>query len=128
MPPHPNPPCPSFGPHCAQVLRGVRSGDIKCVILAPNLETGGAVDKKVQEIIDMGQEKGVLLVFALNRRKLGKALGKTVKVSIVGVQNMDGANQEYKQLRKRMELLAATAADKVAADEAETEAQDAAQQ
>ena len=75
-------------------------GDIKCVILAPNLETGGAVDKKVQEIIDMGQEKGVMLVFALNRRKLGKALGKTVKVSIVGVQNMDGANQEYKQLYK----------------------------
>ena len=75
------------------------------------------MDSKVQEIIDEGKAKGVMLVFALNRRKLGKALGKTVKVSIVGVQNMDGANQEYKHLRQRMELLSTTVADEAAATE-----------
>ena len=84
------------------------------------------MDSKVQEIIDEGKVKGVMLVFALNRRKLGKALGKTVKVSIVGVQNMDGANQEYKHLRQRMEFLSTTAADEAASTEATQEENEAA--
>ena len=84
------------------------------------------MDSKVQEIIDEGKAKGVMLVFALNRRKLGKALGKTVKVSIVGVQNMDGANQEYKHLRKRMEILSTTAVDEASTTQAEIEVADGA--
>lgn len=32
------------------------------------------------------------------RRKIGKALGKTIKVSAVGVYSFDGANEQHKQV------------------------------
>lgn len=38
------------------------------------------------------------------RRKIGKALGKTIKVSAVGVYSFDGAHEQQKQVRKERGL------------------------
>lgn len=39
-------------------------------------------------------------VFGRARRKIGKALGKTIKVSAVGVYSFDGAHEQQKKVRK----------------------------
>jgi len=85
-----------------EVARGIRAHKIIMVIMANNLDEYGALDVKLQEILDLAkaQEEPVPIVFELNKRKLGKALGKSIKVSVVGIQNADGANQQFKQLKK----------------------------
>lgn len=40
----------------------------------------------------------VINLLGLLRRKIGKALGKTIKVSAVGVYSFDGANEQQKQV------------------------------
>ena len=92
-------------PRHVQVKRGIKSKQISMIIIAPNIESGGAagsLDDKVLEILRIAKDLSCMVVWALNRRKLGKALNKSVRVSVVGVQSVDGANQLHKQLVKRM--------------------------
>jgi hypothetical protein len=39
--------------------------------------------------------------FVLHRKRLGKALSKSVRVSVVGIQSADGANEIYKEMCKK---------------------------
>ena len=41
------------------------------------------------------------VVFALSRNKLGKAMGKPMTLSIVGLYDVDGVNEEYKAMLKK---------------------------
>ena len=45
------------------------------------------------------------IVTGLSSRQIGKALGKKVKVSIVGLINVDGANREVKEFLKAFSKL-----------------------
>ena len=83
-----------------EVARGIRAHKIKMVIMANNLDEYGAIDSKVQDILDRAKEEDVPVLFDLNKRKLGKALGKSIKVGIVGIQNADGAHEPFKKLKK----------------------------
>ena len=49
-------------------------------------------DLQVRDIIDLATDGDVPVVYALTRRKLGKALSRRIRVSIVGVLNFDGAD------------------------------------
>ena len=96
-----------------EVHRGVRSRKVKCVIVAPNIEQSfrsGGIDDRVAAIIE-GCAEGVdqdgvpvdaiPVVFALNRRRLAKAVGKRqVGVSVVGVYDADGAYEHYRPMIK----------------------------
>jgi selenocysteine insertion sequence-binding protein 2 len=68
------------------------------VVMANNVDQYGAIDDKLQEIIDLARQEDVPVIFELNKRKLGKAVGKSIKVSVVGIQNADGAHQQFKKL------------------------------
>jgi selenocysteine insertion sequence-binding protein 2 len=57
-----------------------------------------AIDEKLQEIIDLARAESIPLFFEFTKRSLGKAVGKTIKVAVVGIQNADGAHQEFKKL------------------------------
>ncbi|KAL3929841.1 MAG: hypothetical protein SGBAC_012032 [Bacillariaceae sp.] len=111
-----------------EVCRGIRAHKVKMVVMANNLdEYGGtilpllcnkisslisntyhiapvhilfhkAIDEKLQEIIDLARTERIPLFFEFTKRSLGKALGKTIKVAVVGIQNADGAHQEFKKL------------------------------
>jgi selenocysteine insertion sequence-binding protein 2 len=81
-----------------EVARGIRSHKVKLVIMANNLDEYGAIDKTVQDIIDLARNEEVPIYYELNKRSLGKAVGKSIKVAVVGVQNADGAHQQYKAL------------------------------
>jgi ribosomal protein L7Ae-like RNA K-turn-binding protein len=105
-----------------EVLRGVRTRRCKCVVIAPNLELGAAglvhtgLDATVQELLlrcaptpeerEQGQD-GVPVVFALSARKLGHALGKSLKMSAVGLYSADGAFHEFKEVLRRTARLRA---------------------
>lgn len=72
-----------------EVARGVRSGKIRAVVIAPNVEEAageGGLDEAVSGIIGAcrAAEPPVPVLFALSRKKLGRALGKSLRVSVVG--------------------------------------------
>jgi selenocysteine insertion sequence-binding protein 2 len=134
-----------------EVLRGLRAGNVKMVIAAPNIDTaavtgataagdtvttsgeaaaaeavaaqdGGAaaaaaaatdvvhtnpLDDKVAEILAAAAEREVPVVFALSKRRLGRALQKQIKVSIVGVYSFEGAFDERKKIDALLKQLAA---------------------
>lgn len=74
------------------------------VIVAPNIDEGriaGGLDEKVRDIIDLATDGEVPVVYALTRRKLGKALSRRIRVSIVGVLNFDGADGVQNKVRAR---------------------------
>ena len=88
-----------------EVARGIRSHKVKMIIFANNVDEYGALDTKLQDILTLANEEDVPVIFELNKRKLGKALGKNIKISVVGVQNADGAYETFKKLKK-LSLLA----------------------
>jgi selenocysteine insertion sequence-binding protein 2 len=81
-----------------EVARGIRSHKVKMVVMANNLDEYGAVDEKLQEIIDLAHNEEVPLFFEFTKRGLGKAVGKTIKIAVVGIQNAEGAHQPFKKL------------------------------
>lgn len=89
-----------------EVARGLRAKKCKMVIMANNLDEYGVIDDKLQEILDLCEEWDVPVVYELNKRKLGKALGKNIKISVVGIQNADGAQEQFKKLKKIIRISA----------------------
>jgi selenocysteine insertion sequence-binding protein 2 len=82
-----------------EVARGIRAHKVKMVVIANNLDEYGAIDDKLQEIIDLARSEDVPLFFEFTKRSLGKAVGKSIKVAVVGIQNADGAHQPFKKLQ-----------------------------
>jgi len=81
-----------------EVARGIRSHKVKMVIMANNLDQYGVIDEKLQEIIDLTRSECVPLFFEFTKRSLGKAIGKSIKIAVIGIQNADGAHQQFKKL------------------------------
>ena len=81
-----------------EVARGIRAHKVKMVVMANNLDQYGAIDEKLQEIIDLAYAEGVPLFYEFTKRTLGKAIGKSIKIAVVGIQNADGAHQPFKKL------------------------------
>ena len=85
-----------------EVARGIRSHKVKMVVMANNLDEYGAIDAKLQEIIDLSENEDVPVFFEFSKRALGKAIGKSIKVAVVGIQNAEGAHQQFKKLATRV--------------------------
>jgi selenocysteine insertion sequence-binding protein 2 len=86
-----------------EVARGIRAHKVKMVIMANNLDQYGALDIKLEEILKLAHENEIPVIFELNKRKIGKALGKTLKISVVGIENADGAHEPFKKLKRLYE-------------------------
>ena len=53
--------------------------------MANNLDDQyGAIDDKLQEVLDLCHKEEIPVLFELNKKGIGKALGKTIKVAVVG--------------------------------------------
>jgi ribosomal protein L7Ae-like RNA K-turn-binding protein len=121
-----------------EVRRGVLARKVKCVIMTPNIEkveAHGGLDSFITQIItecEKDREDGdedieidkIPLVFALTRNKLGKALGKPMTLSVVGLYDVNGAFEEYKEVLKlaaegRSAWLAETLRPKIAQPQAQ---------
>uniref|UniRef100_A0A8C5LKS4 SECIS binding protein 2 n=1 Tax=Leptobrachium leishanense TaxID=445787 RepID=A0A8C5LKS4_9ANUR len=84
-----------------EVLKHLKLGKLKCVIISPNCEKSqskGGLDDTLQTIITCAQEQNVPCVFALSRKALGRCVNKAVPVSVVGVFSYDGAQDYFHKL------------------------------
>ncbi|EGC33350.1 hypothetical protein DICPUDRAFT_80883, partial [Dictyostelium purpureum] len=81
-----------------EVLKLLEVDKISCVIISSNIEENGALNKLVEDIIRLCRSKKVLYTFALSSRSLGKSIGKTIKISVLGILDYDGANEIYQKL------------------------------
>jgi len=92
----------------SEAARNVKRGKAKCLVLAPNLdrsEADGGLDDTVEDLMDLCFEHEVPVVFALSRNRMGKALGKNIRMSLVCVLSPEGVHQEFKQIIKLTEEL-----------------------
>ncbi|XP_052097571.1 selenocysteine insertion sequence-binding protein 2-like isoform X1 [Mytilus californianus] len=84
-----------------EVAKHLKLRKIKCVIISPNLEkiqSKGGLDDALNNILTLCNEQNVPFVFALGRRALGRACAKMVPVSVVGIFNYSGSEENFKQL------------------------------
>ena len=84
-----------------EVTKHLKLCKLKCVILAPNCEkiqTEGGLDDAINFIIQAATEQNLPCIFALNRRRLGKAMNKYVPVSVVGIFDYSGAEEHFKKM------------------------------
>jgi ribosomal protein L7Ae-like RNA K-turn-binding protein len=89
-----------------EVERSLNRGELKGVVVATNLETGvDVLDNLLLDLKTLSEEKEIPFVISLSKRKLGKALGKSMKQSVVGITNLDGVHQEWKIIIEQVESL-----------------------
>ncbi|XP_012509024.1 PREDICTED: selenocysteine insertion sequence-binding protein 2 isoform X3 [Propithecus coquereli] len=84
-----------------EVLKHLKLRKLKCVIISPNCEkiqSKGGLDDTLHTIIDHACEQNIPLVFALNRKALGRSLNKAVPVSVVGIFSYDGAQDQFHKM------------------------------
>ena len=81
-----------------EVDRALHRGELKGVIFAPNIEQSDVVHSTVSDILETAKLRNVPCIFALNRRKIGKALGKSIKQSAVGIWSTEGVHHKWKEL------------------------------
>ncbi|KAL9647624.1 hypothetical protein ABK040_015115 [Willaertia magna] len=91
-----------------ETLKGLKLKQVRAVIIAPNIQkitTPGGLDECVAKIITQAKEQGLPIFFALNRKKIAKALEKINKISVVALYSMDGAFEEFKKAKELVEIL-----------------------
>lgn len=91
-----------------EAKRAITRKKCKGLVVAPNLEVStleGGLDDTVEELIELARENEVPVIFALSRNRIGKALGKSIRLSIVALHSVDGVHQQFKELVKLAEEL-----------------------
>ncbi|KAI9998762.1 hypothetical protein PInf_003352 [Phytophthora infestans] len=81
-----------------EVRRGLLCNKIVLLIIATDLDGCEAVEEKYRELVAIAKEHEVPILAPVNRRKLGKMLHKSVRVSCVGVYSIEGANDLFQQI------------------------------
>jgi len=76
----------------------VRSGQAKVVFLAPDVETSDALTAELERLVSLAKSTRIPTVSCLNRRKLGKAVGKSMRQVAVAVCNADGVFELYRDI------------------------------
>lgn len=80
------------------------------VIVSTSIKESDVVMEHVHTIIKNAREHGIPLIFALSQRQLGRALGKTLRTTIIGVLSFDGLNGLEKDMLALVDRLRAQAA------------------
>ncbi|XP_062573885.1 selenocysteine insertion sequence-binding protein 2-like [Saccostrea cucullata] len=89
-----------------EVTKHLKLNKIKLVIISPNLEkiqSKGGLDDALNNILNLCNDQNVPFVFALGRRALGRACAKLVPVSVVGIFNYSGTEENFHNLMELSE-------------------------
>lgn len=81
-----------------QATNAVKANKVKALLLAPDTEASDAVDDKLQQLVALAIEREIVVLFCLNRRKLGRAVDNSMKQAVVAVFDPDGAYDKYKKI------------------------------
>jgi len=86
-----------------EAKRAINRKKCKGLVVAPNLEVStaeGGLDDTVEDLIELARENEVPVIFALSRNRIGKAMGKSIRLSIVALHSVDGVHQQFKEVVK----------------------------
>ncbi len=75
---------------------------LRHIIVAPHIESisgEGGLDELFLSIAAASAKKGIPMTYALNRNKLGKAVGKKMKVSMIGIIDYGGASESFSLIK-----------------------------
>lgn len=82
-----------------EVQRSLNRDELRGVVIATDLVAGvEELDGAIEKIESDCASKGVPVVYALKRRKLGKCLNKSIKQAVVGIVSLEGVHQDWKKL------------------------------
>ncbi len=85
-----------------EVSKSLKLDLLKHIIIAPHIESisgEGGLDQLFDTIATACAKKGIEMTYALNRNKLGKAVGKKMKVSMIGIIDYGGANESFSLIK-----------------------------
>ena len=77
-----------------------KTGRAVLVVLAPNTETAEVIDDKLETLIQHCRDREIPILYALSKRRLGKAINATIKQSVVAVSQPDGCYDIFKKIIK----------------------------
>merc|ERR1719181_2091333 len=83
-----------------EVARRTKQSKVECLIVAPDIEedaSSGGLDDRMRELIAMAYQNQIPVIFALSRARLGKALGKSLQISVLGILDARGAQSLFQQ-------------------------------
>lgn len=81
-----------------EVSRAVRHGRVKCIIVAPDIEevgSAGGLDDRVRDILRVSYQQDLPVIFALSRVRIGRAIGKSLRMSVVAILEVAGTQALY---------------------------------
>ena len=84
-----------------EVKRDVTAKRLRCVVVAPDIAAAakaGSLNDQVALILERALMHNIPIVFALNKRRLGKAVGKRVKISVIGILSYDGVGPMFQEM------------------------------
>ena len=89
-----------------EVHRALVRGELKGIIVAANLESDvDALNDMVLNLKNEADQREVPFVIALNKRRVGKALNKSMKQSVVGITNLDGVHPDWRSILAEVDRL-----------------------
>jgi len=77
-----------------EVARRTKQSKVECLIVAPDIEedaNSGGLDDRMRELLASAYQNRTPVIFALTRARLGKALGKSLHISVLGILDARGA-------------------------------------
>ncbi|ELR24046.1 uncharacterized protein ACA1_144370 [Acanthamoeba castellanii str. Neff] len=84
-----------------EVLRSVERRKARCVVVTPNIERisspEGGLFEAVEAIVRTSQQHRIIVIFAMTRTSLGKAISKRLKIAALAILDPSGAEEYYKQ-------------------------------
>jgi len=101
-----------------EVKKFMKVKKVSCLIIAPDMEkvaTEGGLDDCVSNLQAIAKENSITVIFALNRRKLGRICKKKVPISCIGVMNQQGSDENYNLMLELATNLRNSYAEKLAA-------------
>ena len=91
-----------------EVDRALKRKELKGVVISTNLELVPEMEISIKTIKDEADSQGVPVILSLSRRRMGKALGKSMKQSLVGIWSLEGIHQPWKQALSLLDSLKKT--------------------
>lgn len=76
-----------------EVFRRVKQGHVTALLVAPDVESccdGGKLDDRIREVLACAYQQELPVIFALSRKRIGRALGMSLNISIMGFVDMTG--------------------------------------
>eukprot|EP00607_Mallomonas_marina_P009845 CAMPEP_0182420992 /NCGR_PEP_ID=MMETSP1167-20130531/6142_1 /TAXON_ID=2988 /ORGANISM="Mallomonas Sp, Strain CCMP3275" /LENGTH=421 /DNA_ID=CAMNT_0024597647 /DNA_START=182 /DNA_END=1447 /DNA_ORIENTATION=- len=81
-----------------QCIGGVKANRVKVLFLAPDTECSVVIDTKLSMLIEEAKSRKIPIMYCLNRRKLGKSVGSTMRQSAIAVFDADGVYEIYRNI------------------------------